>query len=266
MIRSSSKVVDKSSVSIDPSQVVRKGTGPKTVVFLHGLFGTPEHWMDVMENLSDEYDVLAPQLPIDRHPNRRWHGAESIRDLSDVVAEYIDSLNLDQFVLCGNSLGGLIAIDLCIQNPDYATGLVLAGSAGLFERSPIRGLRSRPSKKFVRETVSGILYDKTLITDGLVDEWYQSMMDRDYVRFILRMSRATRDRCVEDELGDLDLPTMIVWGKEDGITPPSVAREFQSRISGSQLRFIDNCGHAPNWERPDTFAETLRAFLPSRFA
>ncbi len=182
------------------------------------------------------------------------------------MAELVDKLQIDTFVICGNSLGGLVAIDLCVQQPEFAKGLVLAGSAGLFERSPIRGLRAKPSKEFVRSTVFGILHDQSLVTEDLIDRWHHSLMDRDYVRFLLRVSRATRDRCVEDELGNLKLPTMIIWGRNDEITPPSTAEEFQRRIEGSQLEFIDNCGHAPNWERPEAFARLLDEFLPSCFS
>ena len=251
---------------IDPSQVVDLGEGPDAVLFLHGLFGTPDHWRVVMEAVAEKYRVIAPQLPIDPQPGRRRNGVQTIRDLTDSVAELVATLQLDRFVLCGNSLGGLIALDLCFQYPHFAEGLVLSSSAGLFERSPIRGLRARPSKEFVRTTISGILYNKSLLTEDLVDQWHASLLDRDYVRFLLRMSRATRDRCVENELGTLDLPTMIVWGREDGITPPAVAEEFQRRIQGSKLSFIPECGHAPNWEKPEMFARLLDSFLPACFS
>ena len=251
---------------VELPHAVDLGEGPDTILFLHGLFGTPEHWCTVMESLSDKYRVIAPQLPIDPQPGRRRKGIQTIADLSDWVAQLVESLQLDPFVICGNSLGGLIAIDLCVRHPQFAQGLVLAGSAGLFERSPIRGLKSRPTKDFVRSTISGILFDQSMVTDKLVDEWYQSVMDRDYVRFLLRVSRATRDRCVEDELGNLTLPTMIVWGRNDEITPPSSARDFQRLIKGAQLEFIDDCGHAPNWERPERFAQLMDQFLPACFA
>lgn len=252
--------------SIDLSQVVDIGDGPQAILFLHGLFGSPDHWQLVMERLSDQYRVIAPQLPIDPQPGRRRHGMKTIADLSASVGHLIEQLQLDSLVLCGNSLGGLVAIDLCVQQPKLANGLVLAGSAGLFERSPIRGLRSQPSKEFVRNTISGILHDQTLATEELIDHWHASVTDRDYVRFLLRVSRATRDRCVEDELGRLKLPTMIVWGRNDEITPPSVGVEFQRLIKGSHLEFIDDCGHAPNWERPDVVADLLEGFLPRCFA
>ncbi len=252
--------------AIDPDRIVDIGDGPNTILFLHGLFGTPEHWRCVMESLASRYRVVAPQLPVDPQPDRRKNGMKTIGDLSDHVAAQVKELRIDPFVVCGNSLGGLVAIDLCIRDPDFAKGLVLAGSAGLFEKSPISGLRSRPSKEFVRTTVSGILHNKDLVTDELIDDWHKSISDRDYARFILRVSRATRDRSVEDELGNLKLPTMIIWGRNDKITPPSTAEEFKRRIDRAQLEFIDDCGHAPNWEQPEMFARLLDGFLPTCFA
>ncbi len=265
MLRPKPRSLSESSFCLNPQQIVEMGNGSESILFLHGLFGTPEHWQTVMERLADRYHVIAPQLPIDPHPNRRRDGIQTIHDLSGLIAELIEARDLDPLVICGNSLGGLIAIDLCVERPDLAKGLVLAGSAGLFERSPIRGLTSHPSKEFVRSTVCGILHNESLVTDELVDHWHSSMNDRDYVRFLLRVSRATRDRCVEDELRELHLPTMIAWGSNDEITPPSVGEEFRKRIDGAQLKFIDDCGHAPNWEQPERFAEIVDRFLPECF-
>ena len=265
-LRAKSKVREEPYASLDLSQVVDLGEGPNTILFLHGLFGTPEHWFDVMERLSDRYRVIAPQLPIDPQPDRRRNGMKKIGDLSAAVTELVERLELGPIVLCGNSLGGLVAIDICIGRPELASGLVLAGSAGLFEKSPIRGLRSRPDKEFVRSTIHGILHDHSLVTDELVEKWHHSVIDRDYARFLLRVSRATRDRCVEEELSQLDLPSLIIWGRDDEITPPSTGEEFQRRIKGSKIVFLDECGHAPNWEQPAVFAEVMDDFLPACFS
>ncbi len=265
MLRTKANSHQSACSRIDLSQVVDLGEGPDTILFLHGLFGSPDHWLEVMESLADRYRVIAPQLPIDPQPGRRRHGMQKISDLSASVEQLIDELQIDSLVLGGNSLGGLVAIDICVKRPGLASGLVLAGSAGLFERSPIRGLRAKPSRSFVRSTIAGILYDESKVTEPLVDHWHRMLTDRDYVRFLLRVSRATRDRCVEDELSQLQLPTMIIWGRDDEITPPATGEEFQRRIEGSQLEFIENCGHAPNWERPEEFARLLDAFLPKCF-
>ncbi|WP_158222618.1 alpha/beta fold hydrolase [Rhodopirellula sp. MGV] len=265
LLKRSSDTQAEKTTGIDPKQVVEMGSGDQTVLFLHGLFGSPKHWQDVMERLASRYRVIAPQLPVDYQPGRRKHGISAIADLSNQVRQMIDAMQIEPFVLCGNSLGGLVAIDLCASQNDYAKGLVLAGSAGLFERSPIGGMRPRPSREYIRKTVGDIVFRQELVTDELIDEWYKSVTDRDYVRFILRVSRATRDRTVEKELSKLDLPTMIIWGHQDTITPPSTGREFQRRIKGSRLEFIDDCGHAPNWERPEAFADLLEEFLPTCF-
>jgi 2-hydroxy-6-oxonona-2,4-dienedioate hydrolase len=174
-------------------------------------------------------------------------------------------MELPPFVICGNSLGGLVAIEICLRYPERVSGLVLAGSAGLYERNLTHGVRPQPSREFIRAVASDIFYDPCMITDELVDEWLEAISDRDFVRFLLRVSRATRDRSLTDELHQLKLPTLMVWGKNDRITPPEVAESFKSQIENSELRYIDNCGHAPNVEQPAIFSEMLQEFLPGCF-
>ena len=168
--------------------------------------------------------------------------------------------------MCGNSLGGLVSVEMCLRHPERVAGLVLAGSAGIFERSLTSGERPKPSREFVRSIALDIFADEALITDEMVEEWYQSVLDRDYVRFLLRVSRATRDWRLTDELQRLELPTLIVWGRDDKVTPPAVAEEFKRKIAHSRLEYIEDCGHAPSLERPAVFADLLRRFLPECFA
>jgi len=254
------------TASSHTSAFLEMGGGDKTIVFLHGLFGTPSHWTTIMADLAEQYRVIALPLPIDRQPDRRSKGAKTIGDLTTHVEEAIDSLGIKEFVLCGNSLGGLISIDYSLRNPDRIQGLVLAGSAGLYERSLTNGVKPKATREFVRSVILDIFHNQEVITDELVDEWYEALRDRDYARFILRMSRATRDRCVERELHRLTMPTLIVWGSNDEITPPDVAQQFQSLIKGAQLTFIDHCGHSPNLEQPKVFASLLESFLPNCFS
>ena len=242
------------------------GGGDKPVVFLHGLFGTPEHWRSIMNELADDYRLVAPQLPLDRRPDRRSDGIKSLDDLIDYVARTIFALDLPPVVMCGNSLGGLVSIEMCLRYPERVAGLVLAGSAGIFERSLTSGERPKPSREFVRSIALDIFADEALITDEMVEEWYQSVLDRDYVRFLLRVSRATRDWRLADDLQRLDLPTLIVWGRDDKVTPPAVAEEFRSKIAHSRLEYIEACGHAPSLEQPAIFTDMLRRFLPDCFA
>ena len=254
-----------SPTAFEPAQVLEMGQGEVSIIFLHGLFGTPQHWHPIMTKLADRYRVIAPQLPVDRQPGRRTMGIRDVDDLGQCVDQLIDDFGLEQFVICGNSLGGLLAIDFCLRHPGRASALVLAGSAGLYQRGIASRIRPRPTRAFVRRVAGDILHDERHVTDQLVDEWHQSLLDRDYVRFVLRIARATRDRTVKEELAKLKLPTLIIWGQNDAVTPPSVAKTFQSRITDAELKFIDNCGHAPNLEQPEEFGRVLQEFLSHRF-
>jgi pimeloyl-ACP methyl ester carboxylesterase len=186
--------------------------------------------------------------------------------LTATVDRALDRARIDQpIVLVGNSLGGLLAIDYTLRYPERVCGLVLAGSAGLHERSLTDGNKPKATREFVRSVIGGIFYDQALVTDELVEDWYETMQDRNYTRFILRMSRATRDRNVEKELDRITTPTLIVWGKQDQITPPEVGIQFKSKIRDSELVFLDRCAHVPNVEQPELFYEQLAKFLPKCF-
>ncbi len=248
----------------EPFRYLEQGYGPCTIVFLHGLFGSPENWRSIMEALADEFHCLAPQLPVDYSPDRKPQEFRSIRQLTEFVREFLDFMGVERAVLCGNSLGGQVAIDFCLHHPERAERLVLTGSAGLFERSLSGGELPKATREFIREKAREIFYDpEPIVTDELIDKVQQMLSDRAYARFLLRVAKATRNYNVKEELPKLELPVLIVWGQDDRITPPSVAWEFHEGLKNSQLVFLERCGHAPPLEQPKAFAQALQGFLKS---
>ncbi len=235
------------------------GMGPP-IVLLHGLFGSPSNWQPIMSSLADRYRFLALQLPIEPGPDRRHETFESLSQLTDHVVAFFDELGLDRAVLCGNSLGGQVSLDFCLRHRERVERLVLSGSAGLFERN-LSGRIPRVRRDFVREQACKIFYDSVHVSDDLVEDVYTMLSDRDYRRFLLRVAKATRDRYMLEELPQIQVPTLIVWGSDDSITPPFVAEQFRSHIRNAELTFIDRCGHAPPIEQPELFARRLDAFL-----
>ena len=154
-------------------------------------------------------------------------------------------------------------LDFCLREPEYVDRLVITGSAGLFERSLSDGKRPRVSRRVIRDKAEEIFYDRQHVTDELVDDVYGMLSDRKYVRFLIRVAKATRDRNMKEELWQVKLPTLIIWGKNDVITPPFVAEEFREGIPDARLVFIDRCGHAPPIEQPLEFSRILKEFLRS---
>jgi 2-hydroxy-6-oxonona-2,4-dienedioate hydrolase len=237
------------------------GSGQVPIVLLHGLFGSPSNWQSIMRDLADHYRFLALQLPIEPGKERRHTAFESLGQLTDHVVRFCDEMGLDSAVLCGNSLGGQVALDFCLRHPERVERLVLSGSAGLFERSLSGGRPPRLCRSFIREQACGIFYDEALVSEELVDDVYAMLSDRDYRRFLLKVAKATRNRYMLEELTKVKVPTLIVWGRDDSITPPFVAEQFCDHITSAELVYIDQCGHAPPIERPDEFARLLHDFL-----
>ena len=99
------------------------------------------------------------------------------------------------------------------------------------------------------------------VDDELVDDIYAMLSDRHYRRFLLRVAKSTRDRFMLADLAKVTIPTMIIWGRDDTITPPFVAEKFCENIDSAELVFIDDCGHAPPIEQPDEFTRHLHEFL-----
>jgi 2-hydroxy-6-oxonona-2,4-dienedioate hydrolase len=237
------------------------GSGPVPVVLLHGLFGSPANWQLIMRDLADSYRFLALQLPINHSRERHHADFESLGQLTDHVECFCDELRLDSAVMCGNSLGGQVALDFYLRHPERVERLILSGSAGLFERSLSGGQHPRLCRRFIRDQACEIFHDEALVSEQLVDEVYAMLSDRDYRRFLLKVAKATRNRYMLEELAHVHVPTLIVWGRDDAITPPFVAQQFCEHIARAELVYIDRCGHAPPIERPEEFTRVLHDFL-----
>jgi len=202
------------------------GRGNVPVVLLHGLFGSPENWRVIMEDLADDYRLLALQFPIDHRSNRRHTDFRGIEQLTDYVEAFLDQVGLEEIVLCGNSLGGQVAVDFCLRDPGRVRRLVITGSAGLFERSLSGGRRPRVSRELVRERAADIFHDRKHVTDELVEEVYKMLTDRHYVRFLIRIAKATRNRNMSEELWQVKLPTMTGGHSQ---RPAGVHRPLRAR-------------------------------------
>ncbi|MFO7904477.1 MAG: alpha/beta fold hydrolase [Planctomycetota bacterium] len=237
------------------------GSGETPILLLHGLFGSPSNWLSIMQELVDRYHFYALQLPIEFGQKRRHTGFKSLRQLTHHVAEFLDELGLDHAVVCGNSLGGQLALDLYAHHPERVERLILSGSAGLFERNLAGGRPPRLCRDYIRKQAGEIFYDSKHVSDKLVDDVYLMLSDRHYRRFLLKVAKATRNRYMLEELANVAVPTMIIWGSDDSITPPAVAQQFREHIPEAELCFIDQCGHAPPIEQPEKFAHLLDEFL-----
>ncbi len=235
---------------------LERGEG-EPVLLLHGLMGHMHHWDDVLDGVGPGCRAIAPVLPI-FDPAFEY---TSVQALAAHVRRLMDGIGVERAVVGGNSLGGHVAVRLALGWPERVSGLVLTGSSGLFERSFTRGVPHRPGPAFVRERMEEIFYDRALVTPEWVASVHRSLSEPATALRVLRFARAAKRDNVAGRLGEIAVPTLVVWGADDRITPPAVAERFLSRIPDAQLVFLRRCGHAPMIEQPQAFTAVLRAWL-----
>src|SRR5262249_43159846 len=174
---------------------------------------------------------------------------------------FMEAVELPPAIVCGNSLGGHIAVELALSSPGWVEGLILTGSSGLFERTFTSRVPHQPTRAYIRERMEEIFYDPSLVTSEWVESIRRIVTTRSTARRVLQVARATRSHNVEERLRQIRVPTLLVWRKDARITPSDVAERFHGRIRGSQLVYLPNCGHAPMLERPEAFNAVVGDWL-----
>lgn len=234
--------------------------GPETgvpVVFLHGLVGLNEHWEDLVHKIKHRARCLCLELPLLQTPAHDC----SIEGITRLTERFLREEVGEPVVLVGNSFGGHVALRLAIQQPQMLKGLVLAGSSGLIEESIVSTVEIRPTRGWLHAKIAELYFDPSNVREQDVDRAYAALSQRGSVRAMVKLSRSARRDVLRGQVGQIKAPTLLVWGKQDVVTPPKAAVSFAELIPGSKLVWIDKCGHVPMAEGAEVFASAMHAFL-----
>ncbi|MFN4144681.1 MAG: alpha/beta fold hydrolase [Runella sp.] len=240
----------------DGYRYIDEGQG-EVLLLLHGLFGALSNWDGVINAFKKDYRVVIPMLPI-YEMNPREAGLEALVSFTE---GFVAKQKLSDLTLIGNSLGGHIAILYTLKNPEQVKRLVLTGSSGLFENGMGGSYPKRGSYEYIAERVAYTFYDPKVATKELIDEVFETTSSIPKCMSIVGIAKSAQRNNVAKELQKIEVPTLLVWGLNDTITPPNVAHEFNCLIANSELYFIDKCCHAPMMEHPERFNEILSSFL-----
>ena len=233
------------------------------LLFLHGLLGNPEGWFDAASALvASGYRAIIPYLHIHRLPRAK----ANVQGIVDFVRSFTNFLDLGQMVLIGNSLGGQIAVRYSSDYTESVVGLLLSGSSGIYETETGKTTFRRHDRDYIRHKAEKTFYDPATVTDELVDRIYDIATNRVQALRIVWTARSSMNDLIIDELADLDMPSLLIWGTEDQITPPHVAYTFQKLLPDAELHLIERCGHAPMMEHPDTFNELMLEFVDRKIS
>ena len=235
---------------------IDEGEG-EVLLLLHGLFGALSNWQGVVSYFSKDYRVVIPLMPI---YEMALHKA-GVPGLVSFVEDFVNFKKLADLTLLGNSLGGHVGLVFTLNNPDKVKRLVLTGSSGLFEDSMGGSFPKRGNYSYVKERVEYTFYEPQTATKELVDEVFNITNSNSKCLRIISIAKSAQRHNLAKDVTNIQVPTLLIWGLNDTITPPLVAHEFNRLIKNSELFFIDKCGHAPMMEHPEKFNSILEKFL-----
>jgi 2-hydroxy-6-oxonona-2,4-dienedioate hydrolase len=240
----------------DKFRFIEEGTG-EPLVLLHGLFGALSNFKPLIEYFRHHYKVVVPMLPLLEMDILHT----SVGGLAKFVNKFIDARGYQGVHLLGNSLGGHVGLVHVLKHPEKIKSLILTGSSGLFENGMGDSYPKRGDYEYIKKKTELTFYDPNTATKELVDEVYGIVNNRLKAIKIIALAKSAIRNNLGEELNGIQQPTLLIWGNNDSITPPFVAKEFNKLIPNSELHFVDNCGHAPMMEVPDEFNAILHKFL-----
>jgi 2-hydroxy-6-oxonona-2,4-dienedioate hydrolase len=235
---------------------VEEGEG-EPIVLLHGLFGAMSNFEYLVDYFKTKYKVVVPMLPL--YELDIFH--TSVNGLASHVHKFIEHQGYTGIHLLGNSLGGHVGLVHILKHPEKIVSLILTGSSGLYEHGMGDTYPKRGDYDYIKAKTEQTFYNPATATKQLVDEVYEIVNSRIKAIKIIALAKSAIRNNLGKELNKITVPTLLIWGNQDSITPPFVGEEFQKLIPNSELKFIDKCGHAPMMEVPEEFNKHMEEFL-----
>lgn len=247
------------------------GDGP-TIVLVHAFPLDSRMWSRQAEALGDRYRVVTPDLSgCGRSGVPADPSSYSVDGWADEVAGVLDHLDIERAVVGGLSMGGYVTLAFHRRHPERVAGLVLADTRATADTDEARAHRTRQQDQVLSGDVETL---KDTLIEALVGPVTKTSRPDvvQQVRALMDQSPAGYIGCLEalktrpdsnTELTRIGVPTLIVVGEDDALTPPALSREMHEHIAGSELVVIGEAGHLSSLEAPEAFNAALERFLGS---
>jgi 3-oxoadipate enol-lactonase len=246
-------------------QMISGPADKPVLVFVNSLGTDFRIWRDVIVALAGLYPILTY--------DKRGHGLSDLgqtpykmQDHVDDLAALLDHLKVSKAVICGLSVGGMIAQGLVDSHPDLVKALILCDTAHKIGNAEGWNARIAAVEEQGLEAIS----------DAVMERWFTPAFRKDsnaayagYVNMLVRQPAqgyaatcaALRDADLTNAARMISVPTLCVVGDQDGSTPPELVRSLADIIAESEFMIVEGAGHIPCVEQPERFIATIRQFL-----
>jgi len=256
------------------AHISHSGYGP-AVLMVHGSQAWSYAWRFQVPVIAQAgFQAIAVDLPGNGYSQAAPTFDYSIQGASRFLGAVLNHFETGPAVLVASSAGGLPVLDLAIRQPELVRGLVLVSTCGVAHPLPLLWkLAKAPllgelvgiflNEKLVRQNLLEAVYDPRSITDQDVTAYTEPLKRPGAWNANLKIERSWDPTFVEQNLEQIQCPTLVVWGENDPWHPLEMAHTFAKRIKRAQLKVFSLCGHLPHEERPDDFNQLLVEFLLS---
>jgi len=232
---------------------------PRVILFLHGAGGSHHTFRDQWARLKTTARLVIPDLP--GHARSAGAPFETIRAAADWVGEFVKELGLRKFVLAGHSMGGAIALQAALNELPGIEALVLISSGAKLKvkEEIVSGISGR-FREFAPDLVNQMLSSET--SDELRDDVLQDVLSTRPATYLADF-RACTGFDVMNRIGAIRIPTLVVNGADDRLTPLKYGEYLAMNIPGAVLKILHGTGHLPILERPNELNAVITAFIHS---
>lgn len=274
---------DSKFIEIDGINIHYKeyGSGDTVLFMLHGMLGNVSSWNSITPELSKDYRIVAydrlafglterPKVETELNPY-------SPQQIEERALKLMDELEIEKPVLVGHSAGGNMALRLAISHPESFSGLILISPGiyteippgmirelmqiGMFKKLGIDVIRSIP--KYIDQLLSETYYNSEMITEELKENYLIPIRTKNWDWALWEYTRTQDDSMIAEHLSEIELPVLIIQGRDDKIVPPKDNFKASGILPNARLLFLENCGHVAQEEKPLETVKAIRNFLNS---
>lgn len=251
------------------------GSGGDVLIFIHGTSASLHTWEPLIERLGDRYRLISLDLP-----GHGLTGVNAARDYSREAMVFsiwslMDHLSITAATLVGNSLGGSIAWRAALDRPERVRSLVLLAPSGapnttaaksnlgfkLLGSSFGQAVLQKVTPRMVIETsLRQTVANADIVTEAMVDRYWELLRLSGNRQALIDLANTPRDPHGWKKLSRINVPSLLIWGEEDGLLPATMAATFDREINNMRLVMLKNIGHLPMEEAVDEVSDRIVNF------
>ncbi len=231
------------------------------IFLIHGFVSSTYTFHRLIPLLGKHFSVIAIDLPGFGRSEKSKKFVYSFHQYADVLIGCINHFKLKNVILMGHSMGGQIALYTARKIPDNISKLILLCSSGYLKRSnpllisfsylPLfhSFIQYYIKRKGVKENLKNVFYDEKFITDDLIEEFGKPLKEKNFYHALKRLIRHREGDLTEEQLKEIKVPTLLIWGEDDKVVPVSVGKRLVKDLTDADLITFNQTGHLVTVER-----------------